>query len=135
MKRLSKVSLDEIRAGNYTIEEVTDAMLQLWRASGGVTILSWAKPLAVLIFTPIPGQKSLGTAFMATDAFFGDAWKPSRLLRRYLDRKMATLPGISLVSYTYSTHPELARWYRLMGYGAPTVEGAKHTFVRPPYQC
>ncbi|WP_156938541.1 hypothetical protein [Mesorhizobium sp. LNHC252B00] len=131
MKGLSKVSLDEVAAGGYALDDVTDAMITLWHRSGGTAILDRAEPIAVLIFTPVP-DKILSTSFMATEAFFGSNWKPTLYLRRYLDRKMDKLPGVSLMSFTYSTHPEVARWYRFMGYGAPLTEDKRNTFTRSP---
>jgi hypothetical protein len=133
MENLSKVSLDEIAAGGYVINDVTDTIIELWRRSGGTTILSRADPIAVLIFTQLP-DGTLGTSFMATEAFFGSRWKPTLFLRHYLDRKMDKLPDVSLMSFTYSTHPEVARWYRLMGYGDPMTDGKRNTFVRAPRQ-
>jgi hypothetical protein len=132
MKNLSAVSASELRTARASVENTSRSMATLLKTHGGVAILDRAEPIAILIFQPTRDPKLMSTAFMATEKFFGAAWKPTRFLRRFLDQKMEAMPGVSLRSTTFSTHPELARWFRLMGYGEPQVEGSSYTFFRRP---
>lgn len=132
MKRLSAVSEGELKAANASAETTAKSLAGLLKLHGGTTILDRAEPIAVLILRPSKDPELMITAFMATEKFFGGAWKPTRFLRRHIDQKMSALPGTSLRSTTFSRHPQLARWFRLMGYGEPQVEGASQTFFRKP---
>ena len=132
MKNLSAVSAGELEAARASAENTARSLAALLKVHGGVTILDRAEPIAVLLMMPTRDPRLMSTAFMATEKFFGAAWKPTRFLRRHLDARMASLPGVSLRSTTFSTHPQLARWFRLMGYGEPQTEGASHTFFRRP---
>lgn len=132
MKSLSDISASEIQAAGYSIEQSTDYMHQ-WAAGGDpIVVLDRATPIAILIFQQSGTPDMRGTAFMATEGFFGGRTQPTRFLRKYLDRKMEKLPGVSLLSITYSPHPTVDRWYRLMGYGEPKVQGASKVFTRTP---
>lgn len=129
MKDLSAVSRDELEAAGLSVKEASDMMISLLRSHKATVILDRADPIAALVFRPISGSE-VETSFMATEGFFGGRTSPTRFLRRYLDRWLATRPGISIVSTTYSRHKEVARWYRLMGYRHDTAGADANTFRR-----
>ena len=132
MKSLSEISVSELHAAGYSVEQLTYYMHQWAREGDPVVVLDRATPIAILIFQPTESPDTRGTAFMATEGFFGGQTQPTRFLRKYLDRKMEKQPGVSLVSITYSQHLTVDRWYRLMGYGEPEVQGTSKIFTRAP---
>lgn len=132
MGSLSEISASEIEAAGFSLELATQYMQQ-WAIQGdAVAILDRATPIAVLIFQTAQSPDKRGTAFMATEGFFGGRSQPTLFLRKYLDRKMRTLPDVSLVSRTYSLHGTVDRWYRLMGYGDAVKDGTSKVFTRVP---
>jgi hypothetical protein len=134
MNSLSEVSASELQAAGYSVDQLADLMQQWARGGEPVVVLDRATPIAILIFQRTATANVLGTAFMATEGFFGGRSQPTRFLRKYLDQKMRKMPGVALVSLTYSQHPTVERWYRLMGYGDAKVEGAGRTFTRGPHR-
>ncbi|MGX5843601.1 hypothetical protein ACWGTI_23045 [Mesorhizobium sp. ArgA1] len=130
MTSLSATSAGELITAGRTIEEATEQMVE-WSGEGeAIAIDSDNSPIAILIFRD-EDANVLGTSFMATEQFF-TGWLPTRFLKRYVDAKMKKLPGVAVVSTTYSQHPSLHRWYRLMGYRDPATDGVSFTFVREP---
>lgn len=139
MKSLSDISSEELRhagfvddGGEIDLDQPTKMMIDAARTEDAVTILNKAEPIAILIL--ITETKTLLTSmFMATGGFFGEGNSaPSKFLRRYLDAKMKKLPGVVVKSMTFSRHPQLEKWYRFMGYGAPepAPDGNGNTFTR-----
>lgn len=141
MKSLSDISSEELRhagyldeTGHIDLNQPTTMMINAARTDDAVTILNRAEPIAILILQPESSTVHT-TMFMATEGFFGEGnWAPTRFLRRYLDVKMKRKPGVTLRSMTFSRHPQLLKWYRLMGYGAPEPrpDGNGNTFTRSP---
>lgn len=131
MTSLSIISEADLIVAGYSVEDATEQMIA-WSTEGeAVTILNDETPIAILIFLNVD-QNVLGTSFMTTAGFFEADVSPNDFVRKYIDVKMKALPGVALVLTTYSQHPSLATWYRLMGFRAPATDGISYTFVRDP---
>ncbi len=129
MKNLSEVSKSELSHAELSPEIAKKMMLDAMKASEAIAFLERAEVMAVLIFNQV-AQNEFSTMFMATEKFFGQRGRPSLYLRRYLDGRFASNPKLVLTSETYSDHPELHRWYKLMNYDPGVKEGARTRFIR-----
>lgn len=132
MRKLSLVSAGELENGNLDINLITTMMISLCDQIPGHVLMDRNVPIAVLFVTPL-GDGTLSTAFMATEGFFGGRSRPTIFLRRLLEKRLAELPPMPVKSRTFSSHPEVDRWYRAMGYDPfPLVEGPSQTYTRQP---
>jgi hypothetical protein len=130
MANLSDISGAEVFAAGYTLHSGTQLMVQTRKRHGATAIVEGDQAIAILIFDR-SNQTEWSTLFMAKEPFFRSGRsEPTKALRRHIDGVLRSNPGVALSSITYSTHPELARWYRIMGYGEGKPEGRGTRFRR-----
>jgi hypothetical protein len=72
------------------------------------------------------------TSFGGTQRYFDMGAAGVRLLRRFVRKLMADHPGGIFISRTRSTHPQVVRWYRLLGGRFIGCENGRSTFRFEP---
>lgn len=126
---LSEISKDELEQAGYTPQSARKLLFTLLLDSDAIVILERATPIAILIIQTT-AEDICETYFVGTEAFFTGA-RPTLHLRKLVDKRLATKHRhMKLVSISFSAHPELLRWYKLMGYELGEQKGRYHKFVR-----
>jgi hypothetical protein len=72
------------------------------------------------------------TSFGGTQRYFDMGAAGVRLMQRFVRKLMADHPGDVFISRTRSTHPEVVRWYRLLGGHLIGCENGRSTFRFEP---
>lgn len=98
----------------------------------GVTLLEDDRPVCVFGHFPKP-EGGRVTWFLSTDRYFALGARGVVFTRRYLDGLRRAWPGEAFHSYSSSPHPDVWRWFKLLGYTqiGDSSPGYRH-FVLPP---
>ncbi len=100
-------------------------MVKDFLALGTATVLDIdGEPAAIFGHLPhTQHQNARVTWFLATNAYFELGARGVIMARRYLDQLQNVYPGETFYSLTNSDHPDVNRWFNLLGYrltgGAP----------------
>lgn len=77
----------------------------------------------------LPRHSSLW--FIATEAYWQTGAKGVRFGRSFLRAIEQRYPGEHLTARTWSDHPDVERWFALLGFERQSFEGLSQVFVRP----
>lgn len=132
---LSARSREEMAVAEVTLADVKEDLKAAIKAGNAATLVHNGAIVALMTWEVIDhsdGGTGLATTFLATDRFYEPDVPSVRFGRRYMRQVQADAGNLPIVSYCYSSHPKVERWYRLMGYQLWKVEGPCRAFVLPP---
>lgn len=131
----SRTTADELRRANVTGRQVLCAFREAIRTGDAVTLTVDGEPAFVLALFALPeenGTPAVATQFIAAEAFWNLGARGVWLGRRMLASIRRQRPGTALISASYSPHPEVERWFALLGFRKQRQEARAGVFLLPP---
>ncbi|WP_136625033.1 hypothetical protein [Aureimonas flava] len=120
-----------MKFADVTLADVKEAIKAAIKAGCAATLVHNGANVALMAWEETAEGEALATTFLATDRFYEPDVPSVRFGRRYMRQIQAEAGNLPVVSYCYSPHPKVERWYRLMGYRLIKVEGPCKVFVLP----
>lgn len=130
----AKRCLDEIECAGYTFAQAKEVFRARHKSGAAQALVFRDEVLAIIAWGPgeALGRPIIGTYFLAKEEFFTDEVPSVRFGRKFMRELQAHVGNLPLVSMCWGTHPEIERWYRLMGYRLAETFGRQRNFVLDP---
>lgn len=127
--RLAKRTTDEFQLADYPSRKARKMFKDLIKAGTAHTILEGTNRIAIIAWEMRGGE--MFTSFAGTEAFFEARFvRPSA---RYIATLQQTNGNCPLVSCSYSTHPQVDRWFAILGFSLRPQSRINHKeFVLKP---
>ncbi|SCW77067.1 hypothetical protein SAMN02927900_04761 [Rhizobium mongolense subsp. loessense] len=131
---LAQRCVDETHAAGYTADEAKNTFRSLRKQDAVWAIDHNNDTVGIIGFSPdeASGHPIIGTYFYGTEAFFDPKTPSVRFGRTFMREMQVSFGNLPMVSMCYGTHPEIERWYRLMGYRFAEQFGVQRNFVLDP---
>jgi len=111
-RNLSLRIADQYSAAGLNIEEAKDEFLMSLKEGRAHTLLDDGKPVAIIAWREV--GHAAQTAFAAHDNFF--THQTVRFCKRHIRRIQALCGNLPIDSYSWSNRPEVAKWFRVLGF-------------------
>ena len=109
---LSLRMADQYSAAGLNIEEAKDEFLMSLKEGRAHTLLEDGKPSAIIAWRELGDVAQ--TAFAAHDSFFSRS--SVRFCKLHIRRIQALCGNLPVDSYSWSARPEVAKWFRILGF-------------------
>jgi hypothetical protein len=109
---LSLRMADQYSAAGLNIEEAKDEFLMSLKEGRAHTLVQDGKPVAIIAWREI--GHAAQTAFAAHDSFFSRM--SVRFCKQHIRRIQALCGNLPIDSYSWSDRPEVAKWFRILGF-------------------
>lgn len=103
---------DQYSAAGLNIEDAKDEFLMSLKEGRAHTLLEDGKPVAIIAWREV--GHAAQTAFAAHDDFFTRT--TVRFCKRHIRRIQALCGNLPIDSYSWSNRPEVAKWFRVLGF-------------------
>ncbi|SFU22661.1 hypothetical protein [Mesorhizobium sp. YR577] len=103
---------DQYATAGLNIDEVKDEFMMALREGRGDTLLEGGKPVAIIAWREI--NHAAQTAFAAHESFFSRS--SVRFCKKHIRRIQALCGNLPIHSYNWSDRPEVAKWFRILGF-------------------
>jgi hypothetical protein len=103
---------DQYSAAGLNIEDAKDEFLMSLKEGRAHTLLQDGKPLAIVAWREIGDTAQ--TAFAAHESFFSRS--TVRFCKQHIRRIQALCGNLPVDSYSWSSRPEVAKWFRVLGF-------------------
>ncbi|RJG44433.1 hypothetical protein [Mesorhizobium sp. DCY119] len=103
---------DQYATAGLNIDEVKDEFMMALREGRGHTLLEDGKPVAIIAWREI--NHAAQTAFAAHESFFSRS--SVRFCKKHIRRIQALCGNLPIHSYSWSDRPEVAKWFRILGF-------------------
>lgn len=114
---LSDISKAEMAVLRTTPFDMMRRARHCMKGAGLDAILRDDEPIAVFGAAPMVGEENvLGTWFLASRAFFEHGARSTLFCRKHMAKVADSHPGKEFMAYTASDHPDLDRWFALLGF-------------------
>lgn len=131
---LARRIIDEYRAAGHELTEALNMLEPMLQPESCDTITSDTnEPLAIIFYWVDHDDDTITTAFMAKENFFVNLGvRPARRHIRVIQQRLGGRP---VVSYSYSSHPDLREWYVAIGFRVLPESEAPLTMFRLDPDC
>ncbi|KQU97749.1 hypothetical protein ASD00_17320 [Ensifer sp. Root31] len=120
-------SLGEAERNFRTRQRVGDIRALIIKDDDATGLISWQK-------REVLGSLRIRVYFIGVEEFFAPQVPSTRFGRKYMSTLQSELGNLPMLSMCWGTHPEVDRWYRLMGYRLAETYGQQRNFVLEPRQ-
>jgi hypothetical protein len=103
---------DQYSAAGLNIEDAKDEFLMSLKEGRAHTLLQDGKPLAIVAWREVGDTAQ--TAFAAHESFFSRS--TVRFCKQHIRRIQALCGNLPVDSYSWSSRPEVAKWFRVLGF-------------------
>lgn len=103
---------DQYSAAGLNIEEAKDEFLMSLKEGRAHTLLEGERPSAIIAWREVGDVAQ--TAFAAHESFFSRS--SVRFCKQHIRRVQALCGNLPVDSYSWSSRPEVARWFRILGF-------------------
>ncbi|NGN41145.1 hypothetical protein G6N74_08715 [Mesorhizobium sp. CGMCC 1.15528] len=103
---------DQYATAGLNIDEVKDEFMMALREGRGHTLIEDGKPVAIIAWREI--NHAAQTAFAAHESFFSRS--SVRFCKKHIRRIQALCGNLPIHSYSWSHRPEVAKWFRILGF-------------------
>lgn len=103
---------DQYSTAGLNIEEAKDEFLMSLKEGRAHTLLDDGRPVAIIAWREV--GHAAQTAFAAHDNFFTRS--TVRFCKRHIRRIQALCGNLPIDSYSWSNQPEVAKWFRVLGF-------------------
>ena len=103
---------DQYSAAGLNIEEAKDEFLMSLKEGRAHTLLEDGKPSAIIAWREVGDVAQ--TAFAAHESFFSRS--SVRFCKRHIRHVQALCGNLPVDSYSWSSRPEVAKWFRILGF-------------------
>lgn len=103
---------DQYSTSGLNIEEAKDVFLMSLKEGRAHTLLDDGRPVAIIAWREV--GHAAQTAFAAHDNFFTRS--TVRFCKRHIRRIQALCGNLPIDSYSWSNQPEVAKWFRVLGF-------------------
>lgn len=111
-RELSLRIADQYTSAGLNIEEAKDEFLMSLKEGRAHTLLNGGKPVAIIAWREVGDAAQ--TAFAAHKSFFS---RPTvRFCKKHIRRIQALCGNLPIDSYSWSDRPEVAKWFRVLGF-------------------
>ncbi|RVT80206.1 hypothetical protein EM858_04210 [Agrobacterium sp. CNPSo 2736] len=122
-----RLTAEYITAG-YNPRKVKD-MFREWVVAGDAHALTYGgNPVAIIAWQTLDGE--VYTSFAATPEFFEK--KFVRFSRRHIKQIQVVHGNKPIVAVSYGTHPQLVRWFSLLGFQRDITQGPATLYKLSP---
>ena len=111
-KELSLRIADQYSAAGLNIEDAKDEFLMSLKEGRAHSLLQDGKPVAIIAWREV--GHAAQTAFAAHDDFFSRS--TVRFCKQHIRRIQALCGNLPVDSYSWSSRPEVAKWFRILGF-------------------
>ncbi|EJB02912.1 hypothetical protein Rleg9DRAFT_1726 [Rhizobium leguminosarum bv. trifolii WSM597] len=132
---LAQRCIEEIDLADYTLAEAKEAFRGIWKLGNLWALDFHGEPIGLIGFQRDEidvGVPVLATFFVGKAKFFDPAVPSVRFGRKFMRKMQTEFDNLPVVSMCYGVHPEIERWYRLMGYRLAETYGVQRNFVLDP---
>ncbi len=115
---LAERCLSEIRDAGYSVSQAKDVFRRLQKDGNLWALVAGDETIGLIGFEHDDDQQepAMATFFLGREAFFDPSIRSASFGRRFMREIQAGFGNRAMISVCFGTHPEIARWYRLMGY-------------------
>lgn len=103
---------DQYTASGLNIEDAKDEFLMSLKEGRAHTLLEAGAPVAIIAWREVGDTAE--TAFAAHESFFSRA--SVRFCKQHIRRIQALCGNVPIDSYTWSSRPEIAKWFKILGF-------------------
>lgn len=103
---------DQYSAAGLNLEDAKDEFMMSLKEGRAHTLLQDGKPVAIVAWRETGDAAQ--TAFAAHESFFSRS--TVRFCKRHIRRIQAVCGNLPIYSYSWSNRPEVAKWFRILGF-------------------